>query len=127
MGCVLIAASIIDLLHWEILGYLQKPKLTLTTLVDPEKSRVAHALSQVLNLMASWNLDQHQWQVLRFLGLDTLDIEEVMMFARANLVGTSAGIFFYLERRFACFPYLLQHLFCPPELRPSTRLGSERV
>ena len=53
------------------------------------------------------------------------------MFARANLVGISAGIFFYLERRLAYFPYLLQHLVSagtPPEhkARLRARLKSMR-
>ena len=113
MGIVLIAASQVDKLHWEILGYQGKPKLSLTGLVDPATSRIAHCLGKLVGLLQNWRACSPQWQLLQWLGLTSLEDAEAMYFARMQLVGISAGVFLHAERRFAEFPYRLQHIVSP--------------
>ena len=53
IGAVLLGASIVDRLHWEVLGFLGQPKLSLSGLVDPSKSRLTAALAAMLSMMLS--------------------------------------------------------------------------
>jgi hypothetical protein len=110
LGAVLLGASVVDRLHWEVLGTLGKPKLQLTGLVDPSCSRVAKTLADLLALMLCWSLEHPTWVLLGWLGLVGLEDQEVMMFCRSLLVSLSAGVFTTGEMKFACWPYLLQRI-----------------
>ena len=53
----LVPASIVDKLHWYIMGRgTEFPKATLHTLVDPYISVVTNALNDCLALLDSWTL-----------------------------------------------------------------------
>ena len=112
MGVVLIAASLIDRLHWAVLGCAARPKLQLHDLVDVQDSEIAKTMCGFWRLVSLWSL-RSNWQLLKHLGRDNICDESCMDFARALVVRMSAGAFLTVEMRLANWPYRLWLLASP--------------
>ena len=63
MGVVLIAASLIDRLHWAVIGCAARPKLQLHDLVDVQDSEIAKTMCGFWRLVSLWSL-RSNWQLL---------------------------------------------------------------
>jgi hypothetical protein len=115
VAVVLIGASIIDRLHWAVIGAPSRgiAKLSLSGLVDPLDSKVVAAMGSLLALLSSWGLsDDHDsdWRLLPFVGARDVAQGQLMTFARTTMIQLSAALFMKAEMRFASWPYRLQHL-----------------
>ena len=113
MGVVLLAASIVDRLHWAVLGSKDTPRLQLRDLVDQKDSHIAKLMRELLAQLDDWSLDNEHWMLLRYLGLEHLHDVAVMDFTRALLVRQAAGLFLCAEHRLSVWPYRLWLLASP--------------
>lgn len=110
VGVTLSVVSIIDKLHWRVLGSKGKhAKANLSAMVDPVRSCIATASAELLECMDGWSAEG-RWALLRWFGVrDFLEIAP-KRFARAVVLQVSAGLFRRTEQRFASWPYRLQLL-----------------
>lgn len=109
VGITLVAVSVVDRLHWGILGRRGKTdKANLHAMVDPKDSIVGEAIQALLNLLDGW-LREAEWGLLEQLGLPSVDASEPRRFARNTVLRLSAGLFQRTEK----WPYRLQFLVSP--------------
>ena len=113
LGIAVKVVSIVEELHWTLLGGKGRPKASIATLVDPGASVVALALNKLYNLLLDWDPAHDAWSHLRFFGVTNFSNEQLMLSARAQCVQVGARLFFDIEKRFASWPYRAQWLHSP--------------
>ena len=116
MGVLLIAGSVVERLHWCLLGKADLfRKATLSDLVDPRCSVLARSSSDLRVLLQEWTVGG-RWRLLSFLGLqspESRQAQDVMVFARSLLFQIASGLFHRLELKHSGWPYMLQVLISP--------------
>jgi hypothetical protein len=112
LGVIFIVASLIEQLHWKVIGTPAKglKKLKLSGLVDPVSSEIASLGQKMLQLLSLWTLERGDWALLSWLGAREAPAKKVMVFARSTLVALAAAYFVRTEQRFSSWPYQLQHI-----------------
>ena len=120
---VLTTTSLIDRLHWEIIGTEGKQKASLIDLIRPHGSPIVNTQAAFVRLLSDWS--SQGWPLLHWLGFPASSRDKQLMgFARAIVARLSAGVFLCAEMRFACYPYrLLRAEF----ENPSLLAGLDRV
>ena len=115
LGVIFIVASLIEQLHWKVIGTPAKglKKLKLSELVDPVSSEIAAVGQKMFHLLSLWTLERGDWALLSWLGARVAPVKKVMVFARSTLVALAAAYFVRTEMRFSTWPYRLQHLLSP--------------
>lgn len=106
---VLIGTSVIDRLHWRILGANGK-KLDLTGFADPFVSEVGVAMQEFTFLAEVWGAGATRWSLLEWLGVSAYEDDTLMHFSLGVVSSLSAGVFWAAERRYSSWPYRLQIL-----------------
>ena len=102
-GVVLITTSLIERLHWDIIGTEGKPKASLVDLIRPHGSPIVHTQAAFVRLLSDWS--PQGWPLLHWLGFPASSRDKQMMgFARSVVARLSAGVFLCAEMRFACYP-----------------------
>ena len=125
-GIVLTTCSLIDRMHWVIIGTEGRPKASLMDLLRPHSSPIIATLGGFVRLMSDWSSEM--WPLLPWLGLPAPSRDKQLMgFARAVVVRLSAGVFLCSEMKFACYPYKLLRAACPELADPSIVAGLDRV
>ena len=120
---MLTTTSLIDRLHWEIIGTEGKQKASLIDLIRPHGSPIVNTQAAFVRLLSDWS--SQGWPLLHWLGFPASSRDKQLMgFARAIVARLSAGVFLCAEMRFACYPYrLLRAEF----ENPSILAGLDRV
>ena len=113
MGVVLLAASIVDRLHWAVLGSADRGRLQLRDLVDSADSAIGKIMHEHYSLLDGWGLDHEPWNLLKYLGRGDLRSAEVMDFASSLIARQGAGMFLCAEQRLSTWPYRLWLMVSP--------------
>ena len=106
LGIILIVASLIDRLHWQVIGAPARGvrKLNLSGVVDVKDPAVAKTQARILALLSEWSLGQGEWALLQWLGATDADELASKKLARTTLIQLSSALFLKADMRFSSWP-----------------------
>lgn len=112
-GCILLATSVCDQLHYGITG-TGRGRANLHMMTDPADTILGKALASLWELCSDFRLDSgSRWALLTWLGAPDPSSMELRMFARKLLLNISCGLCRRLEIKFSSGVYRLYWMISP--------------
>ena len=98
---VFTVSSVVDTLHWKILGVKGKyERATFTSFLDPINTIIGITMSSLLTLLQTWSIEvEGPWSVLQLVDAQAYEDQEAMMFAFSTTIRIAASIFVRFEQR----------------------------